>query len=131
MGDPSASSGQGRPDALMLRGVLRKGSRGVDRVYSIAAIAEPLLGVDRRSRERAYIRQQPHNWLFVSLNPRDTIKFPRGHELDGQPRYRWVVMEEEICEFGYLVEGAEETVYLASLPVPAKRPTWREVPGQL
>ena len=131
---PSTSSGQaghGRPDALLLRSTLKSGSRGVDRVYSIAAIAEPILGLDRRSRERAFIRQQPHNWLFVTLNPRDTLYFPHGHPLDGAPRYRWVEMEAEICEFGFLVEGALETVYLASIPRPQKQPTWRELPGQL
>jgi hypothetical protein len=116
-----------RPDALLLRGVLRKGRRGADRVYSIAALAEPILGLDRRSKERAYIRQQPRDWLFVTLSPRDTLYFPHNHPLDGAPRYRWVVMEEEICQFGYLVEGAEETVYLASMPVPQKQPTWRNM----
>jgi hypothetical protein len=120
-----------RPDALLLRSTLKSGSRGSDRVYSIAAIAEPILGLDRRSRERAFIRQQPRDWLFVTLNPRDTLYFPHGHPLDGAPRYRWVTMEEHICQFGFLVEGAEETTYLASIPRPQKRPTWRELSGQL
>ena len=122
---------EGRPDALMLRGVLRKGGRGADRVYSIAAIAEPILGLDRRSKERAYIRMQPHNWLFITLNPNDTLLFPHGHFLDGESRYRWVTMEEGICQFGFLVEGAEETIYAPPMPVPQRQPTWRELPAQL
>lgn len=111
--------------------MLRKGARGIDRVYSITSIAEPIFGLDRRSRERAYIRMQPHDWLFITLNPHDTLYFPHGHPLDGRPRYRWVVMEEEICEFGFLVEGALETIFQTRIPVPQKQPTWREMAGQL
>ena len=44
------------PDALMLPETSKRGARMVDRVASIADIAEPLLEVDRERGERAYIR---------------------------------------------------------------------------
>ena len=74
--------------------------RLADRVASIADIAEPLLG------GRAWIRKQPHDRLFISLWPEDTILFPTDHDRSGQPRYRWE-KHPDGSEFGYLVEGAE------------------------
>ena len=74
----------------------------IDRVASIADVAEPLLGVDRARGERAYIRLQGNGKLFVSKSIFDTIQFPKGHDRDGQPRYRWVAQPDG-SEFGYLV----------------------------
>ena len=39
--------------------------------------------------ERAYIRLQGNGKLFVSKSIFDTIFFPKDHQRDGQPRYRW------------------------------------------
>ncbi len=89
------------PDALMLLETSKRGARMVDRVASIADIAEPLLEVDRERGERAYIRTQGNGKLFVSKSILDTIHFPKGHPRDGQPRYRWVVQPDG-SEFGYL-----------------------------
>jgi hypothetical protein len=95
----------GKPDALFMPGKLKRGARLVDRVASIADIAEPTLGLDRSNGERAYIRVQPGDRLFITANPLDTIFFPLGHDRSGQPRYRWERGDDGI-ERGYLVEGA-------------------------
>jgi hypothetical protein len=92
-----------RPDALMLSSNQKRGARLIDRVASIAEIAEPILGVDRAAGERAWIRQQPHGQLFITRDLADTICFARDHRLSGQPRYRW----EKQCdgsEWGYLID---------------------------
>jgi hypothetical protein len=90
------------PDALMLPQDRKQGARMVDRVASIADIAEPLLGIDRNRGERAHIRLQPNAKLFITANVHDTIFFPRDDRRDGQPRYRWE-LQPDGAEFGYLV----------------------------
>jgi hypothetical protein len=80
----------------------------VDRVASIADIAEPLLGADSAkggAGGRAYIRQQGNDWLFITLDPYDTINFPRDHPRAGQPRYAWI-NQADGSRFGYLIDGA-------------------------
>jgi hypothetical protein len=98
---------QGRPtpDALMLPQDRKQGARMVDRVASIADIAEPLLGIDRARGERAYIRLQPNGKLFITPSVLDTILFPKDHERDGLPRYHWV-LQPDGSELGYLVDSA-------------------------
>jgi hypothetical protein len=91
-----------KPDALMLPEDRKYGSRMVDRVASIADIAEPFLDVDRDRGDRAYIRLQGNGKLFVSKSIFDTILFPKDHQRDGQPRYRWE-LQPDGAEFGYLV----------------------------
>jgi hypothetical protein len=91
------------PDALMLDARLKTGARMVDRALSIVAIAKPLLGVDPKSGQHVFIRIQPHNRLFVTRDPDDTILFPVGHPRAGQPRYKWSTHTPQI-EIGYLVE---------------------------
>ncbi len=81
----------------------KSGKRLVDRVASITDIAEPLLGIDRSTGERAWIRQQPHGRLFITRDPTDTIFFPRDHERSGQPRYRWE-KQPDGSEWGYLID---------------------------
>jgi hypothetical protein len=90
------------PDALMLPEGRKQGTRMVDRVASIAGIAEPLLQVDRARGERAYIRLQGNGKLFVSKSIFDTIVFPKDHQRDGQPRYRWE-LQPDGAEFGFLI----------------------------
>jgi len=94
-----------QPDALMLPQDRKRGARMVDRVASIADIAEPILGIDRARGERAYIRLQPNGKLFISPNVLDTILFPKDHERDGQPRYR-LNLQPDGSEFGYLADSA-------------------------
>jgi hypothetical protein len=96
-----------KPDALMLAEDRKYGSRMVDRVASIADIAEPLLEVDRARGERAYIRLQGNGKLFVSKSIFDTLFFPKDHERDGQPRYRWQ-LQPDGAEFGYLVSDQRQ-----------------------
>ena len=90
------------PDALMLPEGRKQGTRMVDRVASISGIAEPLLQVDRARGERAYIRLQGNGKLFVSKSMLDTILFPKDHQRDGQPRYRWE-LQPDGAEFGFLI----------------------------
>jgi hypothetical protein len=94
--------GPGKPDALMLPEDRKRGARMVDRVASIADIAEPVLKVDRTQGEHAYIRLQGNGKLFVSKSTLDTILFPKGHPRDGQPRYLWE-LQSDGSEFGYLI----------------------------
>jgi hypothetical protein len=91
------------PDALMIPEGSKRGARMVDRVSSIIDLAEPLLGVDRAKGERAYIRLQGNGTLFVSKSVFDTIYYPKDHELDGRPRYRWEKQADGI-ELGFLKE---------------------------
>jgi hypothetical protein len=84
----------------MLPANLKRGTRLVDRVASIADIAEPLLAVDRTRGERAYIRLQGNGKLFISKSLTDTILFPKNHECEGQPRYRWE-LQPDGSEHGY------------------------------
>ena len=86
----------------MLPANRKRGARLVDRVVSIADIAEPILAVDRARGERAYIRLQGNGKLFISKALSDTILFPKDHIRDGQPRYRWEVQPDG-AEFGYLL----------------------------
>lgn len=79
----------------------KAGSRMVDRVTSILAVAEPLLGVDRGGGERGYIRIQPHGKLFVTKSPADTMLYPKGHPRDGQERYSWTPAPDGL-ELGFL-----------------------------
>jgi len=95
------------PDALMLPATLKRGDRLADRVDSVVTFAEPLLGVDRRSGGRAWVRQQPHGRLFVTRDSADTIFFPRDHARSGQPRYRWETQTDG-SQWGYLVNGATD-----------------------
>lgn len=95
------------PDALMMPSTMKRGPRLHDRVDSICTAAEPLLGVDRRSGGRAWVRQQPHGKLFVTRDLADTIYFPRDHPRSGQPRYQWEPQADGV-EFGWLVEGAND-----------------------
>jgi len=96
----------GRPDSLYLPANRKRGPRLVDRVGSIADIAEPLLGADRSAGVIARIRNLPNDWLFVTLDPDDTINFPNDHPRSGQPRYAWI-NQPDGSRFGYLVPGAQ------------------------
>ena len=73
----------------------------VERVGSICDLAEPLLGVDRAAGQHAWVRQQPHGWLFVTRDNRDTINYPNNHPRSGHPRYDWVDGDDGIRR-GYL-----------------------------
>jgi hypothetical protein len=92
----------GRPDALFLSASRKRGPRLADRVGSIADVAEPILGADRSAGLRAHIRQQGNDWLFVTLDPADTINFQQTHPKHGQPRYAWI-NQPDGSRFGYLI----------------------------
>jgi hypothetical protein len=85
----------------MLSEKLKFGTRMIDRAASICDIAEPLLGVDRSRGERAYIRLQGNEKLFVSKSTSDTIHFPKDHERGGEARYTWVTQPDG-SQWGYL-----------------------------
>jgi hypothetical protein len=77
----------------------------LERIDSILAFTEPMLGVDRSQDERTYIRKQPGGWLFITRDPVDTIYFPLEHPLQGRDRYHWVDGSEGMRR-GYLTEEA-------------------------
>lgn len=77
------------PDALFVPEAMKRGRTLFERIESILAIAEPMLGVDRALGDRAFIRRQGDGWLFVTRDPQDTIYFPLDSPLRGRPRYRW------------------------------------------
>jgi hypothetical protein len=111
MSDPATAV---YPDALMISKRRMVGSRKATQVFSIADIADPILGVDVAKQERSFIRVQPNGKLFVTKSthaklrdfPYDTLLFPRDHDRAGESRYKWVAQDDDI-EYGYLVEGAE------------------------
>jgi hypothetical protein len=76
-----------RPDALFLPESMKTGKTAIQRLHSILRLADSLLEVT--GGERCYVRRQPHNRLFITRNPADTILQPIGHPQAGQPRYRW------------------------------------------
>jgi hypothetical protein len=41
--------------------------------------------------------------MFVTRDPYDTVYYPTGHPLAGQPRYRWE-KQPGGAELGYLLE---------------------------
>jgi hypothetical protein len=94
-----------RPDAVMVPAEFlpRPGTGTIfSRVGSMADLVEPLLGCEHKT-ERAYMRKLPRDQgIFCTRDPHDTIVFPTGHALEGQPRYRWVSQPDGI-ELGYLV----------------------------
>ena len=91
------------PHALIFPESWKQGQTQIDRIDSILAIAEPLLGVDRSKGERAYIRRQPGGRLFITTDPRDTLQFPVGHPREGKSRYNWVVRPDG-SQLGFLVD---------------------------
>jgi hypothetical protein len=109
-------------DAVYVPGTLRRGRTMPERLASVLAIAEPLLGVDRARGGRGYVRklESPDRrevWLYVTADPDDTLLFPLTADgpLRGRPRYDWVEGPDGV-KLGYLVPAARE---LAS---PAFRP---------
>jgi hypothetical protein len=94
------------PDALMMPEVRYKRGRTLrERIDSILAIAEPLLGVDREKGERGWIRRQEGGWLFVTKDPAHTIYWPLNTALRGSDRYQWIMGEDGIKR-GYLTPTA-------------------------
>jgi hypothetical protein len=92
------------PDALMIPPGIARGPHLKDRMNAVLDVAEPLLGVDRPSGEKAYIRRQPGDTLFVTKDPYDTINHPVGSEGAGRPRYRWEPRDDGI-KLGYIQHG--------------------------
>jgi hypothetical protein len=98
-----------RPDALFLPDSAKGAGRIFDRIAAVSRIAEPLLGVDRRAGEKAYIRNMPVGQrMFITRDPADTVLFPTGHPRSGQPRYRWE-RQADGTEIGYLMEDDKVT----------------------
>lgn len=97
-----------RPDALMMPANIKVPSRyQYRRIDSICTLAERLLEVDKTKGEQVYVRNQPPGLLFVSLDPHDTMLFPKVHPQSGKHRYRWEDSSEiPGAQLGYLVEQA-------------------------
>lgn len=96
------------PDALFVPEASKRGRTLFERIESILAIAEPMLGVDRTRGARAYIRRQGDGWLFVTRDPQDTIYFPLDSPLRGLPRYRWIDGADGIRRGHLVTEAADD-----------------------
>lgn len=93
-------------DALLIPARCRQGRTQVERIRSIARIADPLLGVDPDRGECAWIRTVPiDDYLFISRDGNDTLLFPLNSPFRGRPRYDWIDGADGIRR-GYLVPEA-------------------------
>jgi hypothetical protein len=101
------------PDAVLADEAMKTGSNHVDRINSVLDVVEPILGVDRSKGERAYIRRQPGNQMFITRDPFDTILHPLGHPSEGRERYRWEPVLSGIRK-GYLIHDLSGTIEAAS-----------------
>ena len=96
-----------RPDALLIPISLKQGKRFNARFTKVADVADELLQVDKSKGELAHLRIQSANQpTFVTRDPKDTIYFPKGHEEEGYPRYRWSDGPNGI-QTGVLIEDAD------------------------
>jgi hypothetical protein len=94
---------QARPDAVYMPEGRKRGKTHHERVMSILAIVEPMLGVDYDGGERAYVRRQVGGRLFATRDPTDTLFFSKDHpSLAQKPRYRWDDRGEGVF-YGYLI----------------------------
>jgi hypothetical protein len=94
------------PDALLMpEGRYKRGRTLRERIDSVLAIAEPMLGVDREQGQRGWIRRQDGGWLFITKDPADTIYHVLQSPLRGRDRYAWVLGADGIKR-GYLTEEA-------------------------
>lgn len=102
-----AATTPAKPDALMIPETLKRGATQLDRIDSICSFAESILGGDRSKGVTARIRRQPGGRkMFVTLSPRDTLRFPVNSGESG-PRYYWVAQPDGV-EYGYLVDAARK-----------------------
>lgn len=93
-------------DALLVPVRYRRGRTQLERIRSIDAIVDPLLGVDREGGECAWIRTVPiEGYLFVTKDGNDTLLFPLNNPLRGRPRYHWLDGADGIRR-GHLVAEA-------------------------
>jgi hypothetical protein len=111
-------------DAVYVPGSLRRGNTMPERLRSVLAIAEPLLGVDRRAGERGYVRvlkfgdpRRPDVWLFVTKSTDDLLLFPKSPPgpLSGQPRYDWIDGPSGV-KLGFLKTAARAVQVAAPRP---------------
>jgi hypothetical protein len=93
------------PDAIKCPDRWKNGNTSLERALSLLDIVEPILATDLASGERAYMRAQPWGEMFVTKDIHDTLLFPKGHALEGRPRYNWVKKDEDVF-YGYLVKEA-------------------------
>jgi hypothetical protein len=97
------------PDALLVPAKLKRGRTLFERMCSILDLAEPMLRVDRSKGERAYIREQPQGWLFITKDQFDTIYHPLRTPMQGRPRYTWLDGQDGIRR-GYVTEAARRVM---------------------
>jgi hypothetical protein len=73
---------------------LKRGRTSLDRITSLLAIAEPLLGINWRDGpgRNGIIRKQPGGWVFITADPDATLFASRTAPpgLRGKSRYDWV-----------------------------------------
>lgn len=110
-------------DAVYIPERLKRGATMPERLRSVLAIAEPLLGIDRRAGGRGYVRvlragrPRGDGWLYITASPDDTLMFPADAPppLRNRPRYDWVDGPGGI-KVGYLKPEARAMAAAPSLP---------------
>ncbi len=95
------------PDAIMMPATMKAGRNRFEKTYSVSRIAEPILEVDYAAGERAWIKAQAGDWLFITKNREDTIYMSDRSGAGGRPRYEWIPRGDGI-RFGYLTAVARE-----------------------
>ena len=100
------------PDALFIPEALKRGRTMKDRMNSVLDLAEPMLGVDRPSGGRAYIRKQPGGQLFITRDPEDTIYHALTSPLRGRDRYAWLAGPDGIRRGWLTAEARAESLVI-------------------
>ena len=72
-------------------GAKKQGANKFQRTDAMLNLIEPMLGLDKTQGQTGHIRVQPGGMIFVTGNPRDTIRYPTVND-EGKvgPRYNWV-----------------------------------------
>jgi hypothetical protein len=92
------------PDAVMVPDSWKGSGNALEQSLSLVDHAEAILGVDRPSGERAWVRHALGGGLrFCTKDPQDTLQFPTGHARQGQDRYRWSPQDDGSVH-GHLIE---------------------------
>ncbi len=93
------------PDALFIAESLKRGRTFAERLGSVLDLAEPILGVDRRAGQHAYVRKHTGGQLFITRDPADTIYHCTTSPMRGRDRYVWMAGPDGIRR-GWLTEAA-------------------------
>jgi hypothetical protein len=93
-----------KPDAIIMTGGWEPpGASSPSRIDRLCSYFEQALGA--QAGQKAYLRSISQTQFLVTLSPTDTLLYPTGHRLEGQPRYDWREQTSGASKglsFGYL-----------------------------